>query len=158
MVGLSNNVSLLCCVTSCLSYKTLQSVRTSFSFLLAAQPQTLGLHVRSCSQAALGAAKPHTFGLHESSRRQAAVLAAKSHNFGLHVSCPDKPGCGAMRFGSTGKVLAKCMLKYYRITECCGRWTKSSIDTACCHMRFGSTAKVMAKCKLKYYRISECAG
>ena len=23
-----------------------------------------------------------------------------------------------MRFGSTGKVLAKCMLKYYRISEC----------------------------------------
>ena len=25
-----------------------------------------------------------------------------------------------MRFGSTAKVLAKCMLKYYRISECCG--------------------------------------
>ena len=26
-----------------------------------------------------------------------------------------------MRFGSTAKVLAKCMLKYYRISECRGR-------------------------------------
>ena len=28
--------------------------------------------------------------------------------------------CGTMRFGSTAKVLAKCMLKYYRISECVG--------------------------------------
>ena len=27
-------------------------------------------------------------------------------------------GCSTMRFGSTAKVLLKCKLKYYRISEC----------------------------------------
>ena len=30
-----------------------------------------------------------------------------------------------MRFGSTAKVLAKCMLKYYRIPECLGSAAES---------------------------------
>ena len=41
-----------------------------------------------------------------------------SHVSGLQsVNC--LPACPCtMRFGSTAKVLAKCMLKYYRISEC----------------------------------------
>ena len=40
---------------------------------------------------------------------------------GLH-RVSHQPGVpGTMRFGSTTKVLAKCMLKYYRISECLGR-------------------------------------
>ena len=36
--------------------------------------------------------------------------------------------CSTIRFGSTGKVLAKCMLKYYRISECSGRSEDHSIQ------------------------------
>ena len=56
-----------------------------------------------------------------------------------------------MRSGSLTKVLAKCTLKYYRISE----RAMSLIPDAHSTMRFGSTAKVLLKCKLKYYRISE---
>ena len=42
------------------------------------------------------------------------------------AACSDSSDCsrmcsrphGTMRFGSTAKVLAKCKLKYYRISEC----------------------------------------
>ncbi len=62
-----------------------------------------------------------------------------------------------MRFGSTAKVLLKCKLKYYRISECVhAHIVHLRTAAARSTMRFGSTAKVLLKCKLKYYRISEC--
>ena len=63
--------------------------------------------------------------------------------------------CCTMRFGSTAKVLLKCKLKYYRISECLqGHGAQGR--AASCTMRFGSTAQVLLKCKLRYYTISEC--
>ena len=32
-----------------------------------------------------------------------------------------------MRFGSTAKVLLKCKLKYYRISECCSAWSDEGV-------------------------------
>ena len=77
-----------------------------------------------------------------------------------------------MRFGSTAKVLLKCKLKYYGISECvpgngsCLTRIKhgmqrrarplSEPDRRWLTVRVGSTAKVIAECKLKYHRISEC--
>ena len=38
---------------------------------------------------------------------------------GIRIEGPNQSeACHTMRFGSTAKVLAKCMLKYYRISEC----------------------------------------
>ncbi len=44
-----------------------------------------------------------------------------------------------MRFGSTAKVLAKCKLKYYRISECLqGAWVKVEvIQHHCSHEECG---------------------
>ena len=36
----------------------------------------------------------------------------------LGVSSPQPAACPTMRFGSTAKVLLKCKLKYYKISEC----------------------------------------
>ena len=38
-------------------------------------------------------------------------------------------GPGTMRFGSTAKVLAKCMLKYYRISECQAAETAAGLSS-----------------------------
>ncbi len=43
------------------------------------------------------------------------ILGAPPQRTCIHLACK-----GTMRFGSTAKVLAKCKLKYYRISECRG--------------------------------------
>ncbi len=45
------------------------------------------------------------------------VLCAEFPELRCHE---DAEPCGTMRFGSTAKVLLKCKLKYYRISECAG--------------------------------------
>ena len=48
---------------------------------------------------------------------------------GYKLFCERTGACLTMRFGSTAKVLAKCMLKYYRISECVCHvnvWQKAS--------------------------------
>ena len=60
----------------------------------------------------------------------AGYLAAHGDNlpqpltFAGTISCLMMPLC-TMRFGSSAKVLAKCKLKYYRISEC---WVLDELD------------------------------
>ena len=51
-------------------------------------------------------------------RRVASFTLARCGSMSAADACGDTQHRCTMRFGSTAKVLAKCMLEYYRISEC----------------------------------------
>ena len=69
---------------------------------------------------------PHMAGCQTSSKSHAhhplASLASTWDACPLMVSMGRRASQCTMRFGSTAKVLAKCKLKYCRISECSGGW------------------------------------
>ena len=68
----------------------------------------------------------------------------------LALQARDKAVC-TMRFWSTAKVLAKCKLQYYRISECCAQLTavlalscKTILLVTLGHLRHAAEAQDMA--------------